>query len=192
MNPTVPPGACLTATRAPCSKLPTWTNCSHSADAYLISYCTLTCPRRRRSTVSADDAVTLDQVIMATKFENLDIVPADIRLAGADVKLREMIMREKILAGKLAPAEECYDFVLLDCLPRNYHACFIGLEDKFEDGAIVVADNAGYGARGMANYLKHVRAKYKSTTEWFDIDLPWAKRDALEVTVVRRSEGTQK
>jgi predicted O-methyltransferase YrrM len=76
------------------------------------------------------------------------------------------------------------DFVLLDCVPSNYHACFLGLEDRLRDGAIVVADNAGYGARGMAAYLKHVRSKYRSRTEWFDIDLPWAKRDALEVTVI--------
>ena len=65
-----------------------------------------------------NDNVTLEQVVKATQFENLDIVPADIRLAGADVKLREMIMREKILAGKLEAAEDCYDFVLLDCPPN--------------------------------------------------------------------------
>jgi len=80
------------------------------------------------------------------------------------------------------------DFVLLDCGPSNYHACFLGLEDKLRDGAVVVADNAGYGARGMANYLKHVRSKHKSRTEWFDIDLPWAKRDAIEVTIVSRTQ----
>lgn len=76
------------------------------------------------------------------------------------------------------------DFVFLDCGPENYHACFLGLEDKLKDGAIVVADNAGYGARAMAEYLKHVRSKYTGTTEWFDIDLPWAKRDAIEVTII--------
>lgn len=83
------------------------------------------------------------------------------------------------------------DFVLLDCLPPNYHACFLGLEDKLKDGAVVVADNAGYGAAGMANYLKHVRSKYNSRTEWFDINLPWAKRDAIEVTIVSRSKPKQ-
>lgn len=84
------------------------------------------------------------------------------------------------------------DFVFLDCGPENYHACFLGLEDKLKDGAIVVADNAGYGARAMAAYLKHVRAKYASTTEWFDIDLPWAKRDAIEVTIVSPRQLEQK
>jgi len=76
------------------------------------------------------------------------------------------------------------DFVLLDCGPSNYHQCFLGLEDKLRRGATVVADNAGYGARGMKPYTDHVRAKYQSQTEWFDIDLPWAKRDAIEITVI--------
>jgi len=76
------------------------------------------------------------------------------------------------------------DFVFLDCHPPNYYPCFLGLEDRLRPGAVVVADNAGYGARGMANYTRHVRAKYNSHIEWFDINLPWAKRDAIEVTII--------
>jgi predicted O-methyltransferase YrrM len=76
------------------------------------------------------------------------------------------------------------DFLFLDCIPRNYYRVFLALEDKLSDGAIVFADNAGYGAGGMRDYLEHVRTNYDSRTEWFDIDLPWAKRDAVEITVV--------
>jgi predicted O-methyltransferase YrrM len=76
------------------------------------------------------------------------------------------------------------DFVLLDCGPSNYHACFLGLEEKLRKGAVVMADNAGYGAGGMRQYLEHVRSTYQSHTEWFEIDLPWAKRDAIEVTII--------
>lgn len=41
-------------------------------------------------------------------------------------------------------------------------------------------------ARGgrSTDYLEHVRTKYKSHIEWFNIDLPWAKRDAMEISVV--------
>ncbi|MEQ8789936.1 MAG: hypothetical protein RIC55_26815 [Pirellulaceae bacterium] len=34
----------------------------------------------------------------------------------------------------------------------------------------------------MKDYLDHVRSKYRSKTEWFELDLPWGKRDAVEVT----------
>ena len=31
---------------------------------------------------------------------------------------------------------------------------------------------------------KHVRTKYNSHIDWFDINLPWDKRDAIEVTII--------
>ena len=78
------------------------------------------------------------------------------------------------------------DFLFIDCNFENYAPCFAGIEDKLAEGAVVVADNAGIGAAGMADYLRHVRSRYPSRTEWFDTDLPWSKRDAMEVTLIRR------
>ena len=51
-----------------------------------------------------------------------------------------------------------------------------------------MADNAGIGAAGMKDYLDRVRSRYESETEWFEIDLPWGKRDAMEVTVFRKAD----
>lgn len=81
------------------------------------------------------------------------------------------------------------DFVFIDCGYSNYLPCLTGLEDELADGAIIVADNVGIGASGMKDYLDHVRKKYRSRTEWFELDLPWAKRDAMEVSVVDSSAG---
>jgi len=78
------------------------------------------------------------------------------------------------------------DFVFIDCGYSNYHPCLMGLEKKLSRGATVVADNVGIGAGGMSDYLKHVRSKYQSRTEWFEIELPWAKRDAIEISVAPR------
>ena len=82
--------------------------------------------------------------------------------------------------------EEEVDLLFLDCNYSNYHPCFTGLEGRLRDGALVVADNVGLGAAGMKDYLDLVRSRHKSETEWFDIDLPWGKRDAMELTVFRR------
>ncbi len=65
-----------------------------------------------------DDSVEVEKVITKTDFGNLDLLPADIRLASADVKLREMIMREKILDSKLESIKERYNFILFDCPPN--------------------------------------------------------------------------
>jgi len=80
--------------------------------------------------------------------------------------------------------EETVDFVFIDCNYSNYGPCLAAIEKKLAPGAVVVADNVGIGASSMKGYLDTVRSKYQSRTEWFDIDLPWAKRDAMEVTVV--------
>lgn len=78
------------------------------------------------------------------------------------------------------------DFLFLDCGYSNYHPCFVALEEKLRPGATVVADNVGIDSSGsMNNYLKLVRGKYQSRTEWFDVNLPWVKRDAMEVTVLK-------
>jgi len=74
-------------------------------------------------------------------------------------------------------------FVFLDCGYANYLPCLQGLQDKLSEKAVVVADNVGMGAGGMSDYLEHVRNNYQSRTEWFDIDLPWGKRDAMEISV---------
>ena len=79
------------------------------------------------------------------------------------------------------------DFLLLDNNYSNYFPCYRAIESQLIDGAIVVADNVGIGAAGMEDYLNHVRAHYESRTHWFETDLPWVKRDAIEVTIYRKS-----
>ena len=87
----------------------------------------------------------------------------------------------------LKTIREPVDFVLLDNNYSNYFPCFRAIESQLTDGATVVADNVGIGAAGMADYLNHVRSHYESRTHWFETDLPWVKRDAMEVTIYRKS-----
>jgi predicted O-methyltransferase YrrM len=77
------------------------------------------------------------------------------------------------------------DFALLDCGYSNYHPCLKGLRPKLSPEAVVVADNVGIGGGGLKDYLDAVRTQFDSRTEWFDLDLAWAKRDAMEITTIR-------
>ena len=77
------------------------------------------------------------------------------------------------------------DFLFIDCNFSNYGPCFAGVEDRLDPGAVVVADNVGVGALAMKDYLDVARTKYQSPTESFEIDLPWGKRDAMEITVIK-------
>jgi len=124
------------------------------------------------------------------KLITIEIDPK--RARAAEVNFRKAGL-EKFVTVKLGDARQVVktlkgpiDFVFIDCGYANYYPCFLGLEKKLAEGATVVADNVGIGAAGMADYLKLVRSKYESRIEWFDIDLPWGKRDAMEITVTRR------
>jgi predicted O-methyltransferase YrrM len=82
------------------------------------------------------------------------------------------------------------DVLFLDGGFANYYPCFLGCREQLRDGALLVADNAGIGAGEMADYLGYVREHYDSRTEWFETDLPWNPRDAMEITVYRAAEWT--
>ena len=87
----------------------------------------------------------------------------------------------------LKTIHEPVDFLLLDNNYSNYFPCFRAIESQLTDGATIVADNVGIGAAGMADYLNHVRSHYESRIHWFETDLPWVKRDAMEVTIYGKS-----
>jgi len=77
------------------------------------------------------------------------------------------------------------DLLFLDGGFANYYPCFLSARDQLRDGALLVADNAGIAAAEMADYLGHVRQHYESRTEWFETDLAWNPRDAMEVSIYR-------
>lgn len=60
---------------------------------------------------------SLDEVIKPTLLENLDIIPATVDLAGAEIEMVQMPQREKIIKGILEPVKNSYDFIMIDCPP---------------------------------------------------------------------------
>jgi len=57
------------------------------------------------------------EVIAATGVYNLDIIPATLRLSGADLDLANAVGRESILKNKLGKVTKEYDFIIIDCAP---------------------------------------------------------------------------
>lgn len=55
--------------------------------------------------------------IIKTDFENVDIVSADIDLAGAEIEMSEIEEREYILKKALKSVEDDYDYIFIDCPP---------------------------------------------------------------------------
>lgn len=62
-------------------------------------------------TISADDAIQKDV------FDNLDVLPSNVNLAGAEIELIDVENREYILKNILYDIKDRYDYIVLDCPP---------------------------------------------------------------------------
>lgn len=122
------------------------------------------------------------------KLITMEISPERAKKAEANFRRAGLAEYVEVRVGDATqlskPVEGPIDFALIDCGYSNYFPIFQNIEGKLSPGAILVADNVGIGARGMEDYLEAVREKYHSRTEWFELDLPWGKRDAMEVSIV--------
>jgi len=59
----------------------------------------------------------VDEVILQTATPNLDVLPATIDLAGAQMALANAISRETRLRRVLEPVRDAYDIILIDTAP---------------------------------------------------------------------------
>ena len=70
---------------------------------------------------SVYDIITGDckpcEVILNTKIQGLDIIPANIDLSGAEIELVGVVGRETVLKEYLGDMLDRYDYVLIDCPP---------------------------------------------------------------------------
>ena len=61
--------------------------------------------------------VALDEVVVPTGVEGMDLLPSNIDLSAAEVQLVHEVAREQTLQRVLAPALAHYDVILIDCQP---------------------------------------------------------------------------
>ena len=59
----------------------------------------------------------VESAIITTEFKNVDIVPASMDLAAAEIDLIETEHRESQLKIALSPVREKYDYIFIDCPP---------------------------------------------------------------------------
>ena len=52
-----------------------------------------------------------------SKLDNLDVIPSNVDLAGAEIELVQMNNREKVIKKILQPIKNSYDYICIDCPP---------------------------------------------------------------------------
>ncbi len=60
---------------------------------------------------------TLDECIQASIVENLDVIPSNINLSGAEIELISIEDKEFLLKNILDSLRDKYDYILIDCPP---------------------------------------------------------------------------
>ncbi|HYZ08998.1 MAG TPA: ParA family protein [Pseudonocardiaceae bacterium] len=91
---------------------------------------------------------TVEDVVIPTRVEGMDLLPSNIDLSAAEVQLVTEVGREQTLGRCIAPALDRYDFVLVDCQPSlglltiNALAC--------ADGVVIPLECEFFSLRGVA------------------------------------------
>lgn len=98
-------------------------------------------------------------VIQRTKTENLDVLPATIQLAGAEIELVPTISREVRLQRALQPIRDEYDYIIIDCPPSLGLLTINALTAA--DSVIIPVQCEYYALEGLSQLLNTVRLVQK-------------------------------
>ena len=119
------------------------------------------------------DAITqstpLKDIIISTDVNNLDIVPANIDLAGVEIELSQVKSgREQRIRNALETVKERYDFVIIDCPPA------LGLLNTnaltASDAVLIPVQCEYYALEGLTQLLNTILLTQKVFNEKLTIE----------------------
>lgn len=105
-------------------------------------------------------SVTAEDIRLHSQPVDVDFLPANIELSGAELQLVTEFGRESVLSEKLAPILDEYDFVVIDCPPSLGLLCVNALVASTE--VIIPLQCEYFGMKGMQQLyrtIERVRAK---------------------------------
>lgn len=114
-----------------------------------------------------DDA-DIHEVIRTTKVENLDIIPATISLAGAEIELVSTISREVRMKHAIQEVKDQYDYIIIDCPPSLGLLTINALTAS--DSILIPVQCEYYALEGLSQLLSTIRLVQKHLNEHLTID----------------------
>lgn len=103
--------------------------------------------------VLIDDERASDN-ILTTEAENLDLLPSNIDLAGAEVELVYKKSREKVLKNALAEVRDRYDYIFIDCPPSLGLLTINSLATA--DAVIIPIQSEYYALEGLSQLMNSI------------------------------------
>lgn len=96
-----------------------------------------------------------ENIIKQTSFNNLDVLPSNMDLAGAELELADMDSRTSRIKTALAPIKDKYDFIFLDCPPSLGLVTINALGAV--DSVIVPIQCEYYALEGLSQLMNTIR-----------------------------------
>jgi len=108
--------------------------------------------------------IPIEEVIIAPQFERtqietLKVVPATIRLAGAEAELVGMMARDQRLKRAIEPIKDQFDYILIDCPPSLGNLTINALAAA--DSIIVPIQCEYYALEGLSQLMKTIQLVQK-------------------------------
>lgn len=103
--------------------------------------------------------VEMEKVCIATDLPNLDVVPATIQLAGAEIELVSTISREVRLKKAIDTVKDRYDYIFIDCPPSLGLLTINSLTAS--DSVLIPVQCEYYALEGLSQLLNTIRLVQK-------------------------------
>ncbi|MBQ3087636.1 MAG: ParA family protein [Clostridia bacterium] len=108
------------------------------------------------------------QAIIRTEFENIDLMPSNMNLAGAEIEIIEIPNRETLLKKALAAVWDEYDYIFLDCPPSLGLITLNALTAS--DTFLVPIQCEYYALEGLSQLMATVRQIKRLYNPYIDLE----------------------
>ncbi|MCP8613821.1 ParA family protein [Bifidobacterium asteroides] len=105
-------------------------------------------------TAMFDPSLDVHEVVRHTRFDGLDIIPANIDLSAAEIQLVTEVGREQALAATIRPLRQEYDAIIIDCQPSLGLLTVNALTAA--DGVIIPVAAEFFALRGVALLMQSI------------------------------------
>lgn len=107
-----------------------------------------------------------ENTIIKTEFDNLDLIPANMDLAGAEIEIIDTPDRINIMKKAIVSLKEKYDYIIIDCPPS---LGLITLNALTACDTVLVPIQCEYyaleGLSQLMSTIRQIKSKYNSTID---------------------------
>ena len=104
------------------------------------------------------------EAIIPTAYKNLDILPTNMNLAGAEIEMVALEKRESLLKDALNQVRHRYDYIIIDCPPS---LSLLTLNALNASNSVIIPLQPEYlaleGVSQLVNTIKLVKQRYNPT-----------------------------